>query len=155
GLLSPNKGLETVIRALPRVLEQHPKAVYLVVGATHPHLLARDGESYRDGLVELARSLGVDHALHFVNRFVDDGELADMLQGADIYATPYLNEQQITSGTLSYAIALGKPVVSTPYWHAAEALEGGVGALCAFRDSDAFAAEIVSLLSDPERRSAM
>jgi glycosyltransferase involved in cell wall biosynthesis len=155
GLLSPNKGLEVMIRGLPVILERHPDALYLVVGATHPHLVAREGEAYRDSLVELATSLGVANNLRFINRFVDDAELIDLLRAADIYVTPYLTEAQITSGTLSYAIALGKPVVSTPYWHAKEALANGVGVLCGFGDEKAFASEIIRLLSDNERREAM
>ena len=155
GLLSPNKGIETIIRGLPSVLARHPDAVYLIAGATHPHLVANQGEAYRESLIELARSLGVVEHLRFVNRFLGDEELVDLLQAADLYVTPYLTEAQITSGTLAYAIALGKPVVSTPYWHAKEALADGVGVLCAFNDTRAFAREITSLLSDPAKREAM
>jgi glycosyltransferase involved in cell wall biosynthesis len=155
GLLSPNKGLETIIRALPEILQRHPDTLYLIVGATHPHLVARDGEAYRESVVALAKSLGVDGSLRFINRFVDQEELVDLLQAADIYVTPYLTEAQIVSGTLSYAIALGKPVVSTPYWHAREALADGVGALCAVNDHRAFAHEITALLSDQIKREAM
>lgn len=152
GLLSPNKGIETVIRALPSVLRTTPNARYLIVGATHPHLVAREGETYRDSLVKLATSLGVESHLRFIDRFVDDTELADLLQAADVYVTPYLTEAQVTSGTLSFAVALGKPVVSTPYWHARELLADGVGALCPFGDSAAFAREIGALLEDDARR---
>ncbi len=155
GLLSPNKGIETIIRALPDVLRRHPDALYLVVGATHPHLVSRDGEAYREGLVSLATSLGVADNLAFINRFVGDAELVDLLQAADLYATPYLTETQVTSGTLSYAVALGKPVISTPYWHAAEALADGVGVLCGFGDSAAFGTAIESLLSSKTDRDAM
>jgi hypothetical protein len=155
GLLSPNKGLETIIRAMPEILARHPDALYLVVGATHPHLVAREGETYRESLVALATSLGVAGNLRFINRFVDDAELVDLLQAADLYVTPYLTEAQITSGTLSYAIALGKPVISTPYWHAREALADGVGMICGFGDSDAFARAITRLLSDQISREAM
>jgi glycosyltransferase involved in cell wall biosynthesis len=155
GLLSPNKGLETVIRGMPEILSRHPDALYLIVGATHPHLRAREGESYRNSIVELATSLGVADHLRFVNRFLDDAELVNLLQAADIYVTPYLTEAQVVSGTLSYAIALGKPVISTPYWHAREALADGVGILCPFGDSKAFAREISGLLSDQIKREAM
>ncbi len=155
GLLSPNKGLETIVRALPAILERHPDTVYLIAGATHPHLLARDGEAYREGLVELARSLGVAENLRFVNRYLGDEELVDLLQAADLYVTPYLTEAQITSGTLAYAIAVGKPVISTPYWHAKEALADGVGVICPFNDTRAFTREIIGLLSDDTRREAM
>lgn len=155
GLLSPNKGLETIIRALPAILDRHPDTVYLIAGATHPHLVAREGEAYREGLVELARSLGVAENLRFVNRFLGDEELVDLLQAADLYVTPYLTEAQITSGTLAYAIAVGKPVISTPYWHAREALADGVGVICPFNDTRAFTREIIALLSDNPRREAM
>ena len=155
GLLSPNKGLETIIRALPAVVARVPETVYLIVGATHPHLVAREGETYRQSLVDLARSLGVADNLRFINRFVDDDELVDLLQAADLYVTPYLTEAQITSGTLSYAVALGKPVVSTPYWHARELLADGVGVLCPFGDDKAFAREICALLEDDSRREAI
>ncbi len=155
GLLSPNKGIETIIRGLPAVLDRHPDAIYLIAGATHPHLVATAGETYRESLVELARSLGVEDHLRFVNRFLGDDELVDLLQAADLYVTPYLTEAQITSGTLAYAIALGKPVISTPYWHAKEALADGVGVLCPFGDTRAFAREITGLLSDQVKREAM
>ena len=155
GLLSPNKGIETIIRGLPSILDRHPDAVYLIAGATHPHLVAREGEAYRESLVELARSLGVHDRLRFVNRYLGDEELVDLLQAADLYVTPYLTEAQITSGTLAYAIALGKPVISTPYWHAKEALADGVGIICPFNDTRAFAHEITGLLSDPAKREAM
>jgi glycosyltransferase involved in cell wall biosynthesis len=155
GLLSQNKGLETIIRALPDVLQRHPDTLYLIVGATHPHLVAREGEAYRERIIDLARSLGVDTSLRFVDRFVADEELVDFLQAADLYVTPYLTEAQIVSGTLSYAIALGKPVISTPYWHAREALADGVGVICDFNDHNRFAREITALLSDQIRREAM
>jgi glycosyltransferase involved in cell wall biosynthesis len=155
GLLSTNKGLDTVVRALPEILKRHPDAVYVVAGATHPHVLARDGESYRQGLMALADSLNVSHALHFVNRYVDDAELTDLLQAADVYVTPYLSEAQITSGTLSYAIALGKPVVSTPYWHATEALADGVGVICPFNDAEAFGRELSDILGNDVRRQSL
>ena len=155
GLLSPNKGLETIIRGLPAILDRHLDAVYLIVGATHPHLVKHEGEAYRDGLIELARSLGVVDHLRFINRFVDDEELVDLLQAADLYVTPYLTEAQITSGTLAYAVALGKPVISTPYWHAKELLADGVGVICPFNDTRAFTSEIITLLADDTRRDAM
>ncbi|OYW43747.1 MAG: hypothetical protein B7Z38_00295 [Rhodobacterales bacterium 12-64-8] len=155
GLLSPNKGIETIIRALPAILVQHANATYVIVGATHPHLVRNEGERYRDSLIALATSLGVEGRLRFINRFVGDEELIDLLQAADLYVTPYLTEAQITSGTLTYAIAVGKPVISTPYWHAKEALADGVGVLCPFNDTRAFAHEIIDLLSNDTRREAM
>lgn len=155
GLLSPNKGIETLIRALPEIVSVHPDTLYVVLGATHPHLVAREGEAYRERLKALAAELGVQDAVRFVDGFIDQERLLDYLQSADVYVTPYLNETQITSGTLSYAVALGRPVVSTPYWHAAELLSDGLGVLVPFEDSEGFAREIVSLLDDPRRLADM
>jgi len=155
GLLSPNKGIETMIRAMPAIVAAHPESLYVVLGATHPHLVAREGEAYRDSLKALAQELGVAHAVRFIDGFLDQEALLDYLQAADIYVTPYLNETQITSGTLSYAVALGKPVVSTPYWHAAELLAGEVGVLVPFGDSRCFAEKIITLLDAPARLSEM
>jgi glycosyltransferase involved in cell wall biosynthesis len=155
GLLSPNKGIDTVIAALPQIVRAHPDTMYLIVGATHPHLIKNEGEAYRDRLTDMARRLGVENHIRFVNRFINDDDLVDILQATDVYVTPYLTETQITSGTLSYALALGKPVVSTPYWHAAEALAGGVGALCPFNDSEAFTLAINNLLTSDKARQSM
>jgi glycosyltransferase involved in cell wall biosynthesis len=155
GLLSPNKGIESAIRAMPRVVEARPETLYVIVGATHPHLVARQGESYRESLQSLATELGVSDNVRFVNTFLDTEELLDYLAAADLYVTPYLNKAQITSGTLSYAVALGKPVISTPYWHAEELLENGVGILTPFGDSDAIGVAAADLLSHPERRRAL
>ena len=155
GLLSPNKGIETMIRALPTIVAAHPESLYVVLGATHPHLVAREGEAYRESLKALAEELGVAHAVRFIDGFLDQEALLDYLQAADIYVTPYLNETQITSGTLSYAVALGKPVVSTPYWHAAELLADGVGTLVHFGDSKGFAAAITDLLDHPAHMAEM
>ncbi|TZG26222.1 glycosyltransferase family 4 protein [Sphingomonas montanisoli] len=155
GLLSPGKGIENMIRALPSLVETHPDLTYLVLGATHPHLIAHEGEAYRDSLKALGQELGVADHLMFRNQFVEQEELLDYIQAADIYVTPYLNEAQITSGTLSYAVALGKPVVSTPYWHATELLADGVGALVPFGDSEALAQEIAAMLDDSERLNAI
>ena len=155
GLLSPNKGIETMIRALPAIVAAHPESLYVVLGATHPHLVAREGEAYRDSLKALAEELGVAQAVRFIDGFLDQEALLDYLQAADVYVTPYLNETQITSGTLSYAVALGKPTVSTPYWHAAELLAGGVGVLVPFGDSRRFAEEIITLLDEPARMAEM
>lgn len=155
GLLSPNKGIETVIRAMPAIVARHPDALYVVLGATHPHLVAREGEAYRDGLAALAAELGVAANVRFIDGFLAQDVLLDYLAAADVYVTPYLNEAQITSGTLSYAVALGKPVVATPYWHAAELLADSVGVLVDFGDSAGFAAEIGDLLGDPGRLAAM
>ena len=155
GLLGPGKGLELMIDALPAIVRERPDARYVVLGATHPHLVAREGEAYREGLMARARRNGVEHAVHFINRYADFECLLDHLSAADIYVTPYGNEAQITSGTLSYAVALGLPVVSTPFWHAAELLADGVGALVPFGDADALAGEIASLLADDARRETM
>lgn len=152
GLLSPNKGIETMIRALPAIVAQHPNVLYVVLGATHPQLVARDGEAYRETLVRLAEDLGVERHVRFINEFTETGQLLDYLEAVDIYVTPYLNEAQITSGTLSYAVALGKPVVSAPYWHAVEVITSETGALAPFGDHAAFAHEISALLADDERR---
>ena len=155
GLLSPNKGIETMIRALPAIVAAHPQALYVVLGATHPHLVAHEGEAYREGLQALAAELGVSNAVRFIDGFLAQDELLDYLQSADIYVIPYLTETQITSGTLAYAVALGKPVVSTPFWHAAELLGDGTGVLVPFGESRRFAEEIITLLDDPARVEAV
>ncbi|MET0373140.1 MAG: glycosyltransferase family 4 protein, partial [Rhizorhabdus sp.] len=154
GLLSPNKGIETVIRALPAIAAAQPDVLYIVLGATHPNLVARDGEAYRDSLISLAAELGVERHVRFVDEYAETERLLDYLEAVDIYVTPYLNEAQITSGTLSYAVAMGKPVVSTPYWHAAELVTPEIGALAPFGDHAAFAREISALLADDDRREA-
>ncbi|GAA5483104.1 glycosyltransferase family 4 protein [Haloferula sargassicola] len=155
GLLSPNKGIESAIRALPEILGRHPDVIYLVVGATHPHILARDGEAYREELTALAESLGVANRVVFHNRFVNEEELKEFIGGADIYLTPYRDEQQITSGTLAYAFGAGKAVVSTSYWHAAELLANGSGKLVGFADPQGIADAVDDLLSHPTRMTAM
>lgn len=155
GLISPAKGIETVIRALPEVIKRFPEMVYIVLGATHPHLLREQGETYRLSLERLAMELGVRKNVIFYNRFVGIEELKDFLGVADIYITPYLNPDQITSGTLSYAFGCGKAVISTPYWHAEELLADGRGVLVPFRDSDAIAQALITLLMDDVRRHAM
>ena len=155
GLLSPNKGLENVIRALPAIAAVRPNVLYAVLGATHPHLIAHEGERYRDSLIELARDLGVEQHLQLIDEYVDTPRLVDYLQAADVYLTPYLNPAQITSGTLSYAAALGKPIVSTPYWHAEELLAGGAGRLVPFGDSEAISREVIQLLADPAASQAL
>jgi glycosyltransferase involved in cell wall biosynthesis len=152
GLLSANKGIETMVRALPRISAACPDALYVVLGATHPHVAARDGEAYREGLLELAFKAGVADRLRFVNAYVDADMLLAYLNAADVYVTPYANEAQITSGTLAYAVALGKPVISTPFWHAQELLAHDCGMLAPFNDSGAFAEAAIALLRDGERR---
>ena len=155
GLLSPGKGIETMIAAMPAIVARHPQALYLVLGATHPHHVDTNGENYRDALVRQAEELGVSDNVQFINRFAETDELLDFLTAADIYVTPYLNPAQVTSGTLSYAVGLGKPVVSTPYVHARELLDSGHGRLVDFGDSAGLATTIDALLSDPVSRLAL
>ncbi|HKB78239.1 MAG TPA: glycosyltransferase family 4 protein, partial [Thermoanaerobaculia bacterium] len=152
GLLSPDKGIEHVIDALPAILAHHPDALYIVLGATHPHIIERQGETYRLMLEDRAKRLGVDGNVIFHNRFVSQSELSEFLAAADIYITPYLNPEQITSGTLAYALGAGKAVISTPYPYAQELLADGRGILVPWKDSSAIATEIVGLLDDPEKR---
>lgn len=155
GLLSPGKGLETMIEALPAIAARHPDALYVIAGATHPHLLASEGERYRDRLTERAAMLGVEANLRWENRFLDQERLLDLIAAADLYVTPYPNLAQITSGTLAYAVALGKPVISTPYVHAAELIGPRNGVLVAPGDAGGFAGAIDTLLADEPRRLAM
>ncbi|HFE64087.1 MAG TPA: glycosyltransferase [Caldithrix sp.] len=155
GLLSPNKGIENVIRALPEIIREFPNLVYIVLGATHPNMIKHHGESYRLSLERLVRDLGLKKHVIFYNRFVDAEELKEFLGAADIYITPYLNKAQITSGTLAYSFGCGKAVVSTPYWHAEELLADGRGALVPFGDSQAIAQQIIRLLKDETIRHAM
>jgi glycosyltransferase involved in cell wall biosynthesis len=149
GLLGPNKGIETVLRALPAVIAMFPDLVYFVVGATHPTILRRHGEAYRTTLETEAERLGVREHVIFRDQFVTTEELCDYLQAADIFVSPYQNEAQVTSGALSYAMGAGAAVVSTPYWHAQELLAAGRGCLFPFGDSDALSRTLVSLLSCP------
>ena len=155
GLLSPNKGIDVMIDAMPSILKSRADAVYVVLGATHPNLVRREGEAYRESLVARARSLGVEKSVVFLDRFVDQATLLEYISMCDVYVTPYLNEAQMTSGTLAYSFGLGKPVVSTPYWHAQELLAGGRGIIVPFNDAAATGREIAALLSDDQRRRAM
>jgi glycosyltransferase involved in cell wall biosynthesis len=155
GLLSPNKGFESVIRALPRILSRHSNVVYLIAGATHPHVRAREGDRYRDQLQALAKELGVEQEVIFHNRFVSPQEMASLVGSADIYITPYCHEAQAVSGTLAYALGAGKAIISTPYWHAAELLDDGRGALVPFEDPGAIAATAIELLDNDAARQAM
>lgn len=152
GLLSPGKGLEYAIKALPKIVAKVPDVAYMVVGATHPNLIREDGEAYRESLQHMAEELGVSDNLIFYNRFVDIDELTEFIGAADIYITPYLNPAQITSGTLAYSFGSGKAVVSTPYWHAEELLSDGRGVLVPFRDSEAIAEAVTELLQDEPKR---
>ena len=155
GLLSPNKGIENVLRALPEVIKKFPNLVYIVLGATHPNLVRENGEAYRLSLERLAQDLGIKGHVSFYNRFVDLEQLKVFLGVCDIYITPYLNAAQATSGTLAYAFGSGKAVISTPYWHAQELLEGNRGVLVPFGDSAAMAEAIKRLLGDDVARNAM
>lgn len=152
GLLSPDKGIENVIAAMPAIVRECPNAVYIVVGATHPHIRAQRGEVYRESLESLAKELGVSDKVIFYNRFVDLGELTAFLDLADIYVTPYLKQEQITSGTLAYAMGSGKAIISTPYWYAEELLANNRGILVPCRSAQAIAEAAVSLLTDDARR---
>jgi glycosyltransferase involved in cell wall biosynthesis len=152
GLLSPGKGIEFMIDALPDIVGLHPDVLYYVVGATHPHCKAESGEDYRLSLHRRAKELGVGDNVVFHDRFLERDELLEIIRAADIYVTPYLNEAQVVSGTLAYAVGAGKVVVSTPYWHAQEMLAEGRGRLVPFRDSRALAQQINQLLDCPEER---
>ena len=155
GLLSPNKGIEHVLNALPHILAEFPDVVYIVLGATHPNELREQGEAYRLSLERLAKKNKVQKNVIFYNRFVGLEELKEFIGAADLYVTPYLNEAQVTSGTLAYTFGAGKAVISTPYWHAAELLADDRGVLVPFGDAGAIAREVVSLLRDEPRRHAM
>lgn len=155
GLLSPNKGIENVLLALPEIVKEFPDVVYIVLGATHPNLVRDQGESYRIGLERLAKEKGVDDHVIFFNRFVDLEELTEFISASDIYVTPYLNEQQSTSGTLAYSFGAGNAVVSTPYWHAAELLADGRGILVPFSDPGAIANAVKELLGNESLRHSM
>ena len=155
GLLSPNKGIEYALRAMPEIIREFPNVVYIVLGQTHPNLLRDEGELYRLGLERMAKDLGVQRNVVFFNRFVELGELMRFIGASDIYVTPYLTEAQITSGTLAYAFGAGNAVVSTPYWHAAELLADQRGKLVPFRDSPAIATAVIELLRDEPLRHAM
>lgn len=155
GLLSPQKGIENVLQALPDVLKEFPNLVYIVLGATHPNLIKNQGETYRMSLERMANQLGIKKNVIFYNRFVDIKELEAFIGMSDIYITTYINKAQITSGTLAYSFGCGKAVISTPYWHAEELLADGRGVLVPFGDSNAIVKELVSLLKDDNRRHAM
>jgi glycosyltransferase involved in cell wall biosynthesis len=155
GLLSPNKGIENVIRALPEILSRHSNVAYMVAGATHPHVLRREGEEYRTSLQALAREMGVEAQVIFHNRFVSPEEMVEFIGAADIYVTPYRHEAQVVSGTLAYALGAGKAIISTPYWHAIELLDDRRGALVPFQDSAAIAQKTIELLDTPAIRHAM
>src|ERR1043165_8856907 len=155
GLLSPNKGIEYALRALPDIIREFPNVVYIVLGQTHPNLLRHEGEAYRLSLERLAKYLSVQKHVVFFSRFVELEELMRFIGATDIYLTPYLTEAQITSGTLAYAFGAGNAVVSTPYWHASELLAGNRGKLTPFRNSKAISSAVRELLHDEPLRHAM
>jgi hypothetical protein len=155
GLLSPGKGIETVIDALPEIVKTHPDVIYMVVGATHPHHRADQGEDYRISLHLRVKTLGVEGHVVFYDKFVVDEELLDFIGAADIYVVPYLNEEQIISGTLAYALGMGKAVISTPFLHAQELLADGRGRLFPFRDHVQLASEVIDLLDHPDKLRAI
>jgi glycosyltransferase involved in cell wall biosynthesis len=155
GLLSPNKGIENVILALPDILSKHNNVMYIVAGATHPHVLRRDGDKYRATLQALAKEVGVEQQVIFYDRFVSPQEMAEFIGAADIYITPYRHEAQVVSGTLAYALGAGKAIISTPYWHAIELLDDRRGALVPFQNPAAIASKTIELLNTPAIRHAM
>src|SRR5438309_9105602 len=155
GLLSPSKGIEVMIDAMPLILERRADAVYVVLGATQPNLVRDQGEAYRESLMTRVRELGGENHVVFLDQFVDQATLLEFISMCDVYVTPYLNEAQMTSGPLAYSFGLGKPVVSTPYWHARELLADGRGVLVSFGDAMETGNEIAGLLTDSPRRQAM
>lgn len=150
GILSRNKGIETVLRALPKVIDKHPDVLYVVLGKTHPNVLRHSGEEYRNSLLLLTKKLNLSNHVVFINEFINQKELFKYLSASDIYITPYLNEAQITSGTLSYAIGVGSAVISTPFWHAIELLDDGRGMLFNFNDSEQLSHILMDLLDSPD-----
>ncbi len=150
GFIGRNKGIETVIKALPKVVAKHPDVIYIVIGKTHPNVLRHSGEEYRVFLLRMVKNLHLENNVIFLNEFINEQDLFKYLCACDIYVTPYLNEAQITSGTLSYAVGVGAAVVSTPYWHAAELLAEGRGVLFEFNNSDNLTSVIIDLLDNPE-----
>jgi glycosyltransferase involved in cell wall biosynthesis len=155
GLLSPNKGIENVIQALPQILSRHKNVMYIVAGATHPHVLRREGDKYRSSLQALAKEMGVASNVIFYDRFASPEEMAEFIGAADIYITPYRHEAQVVSGTLAYALGAGKAIISTPYWHAIELLDDRRGALVPFQNPGAIAHKTIELLDTPAIRHAM
>ena len=155
GLLSPNKGIENVIRALPMILDTHPDLVYIVSGATHPHIRRREGERYRESLQALAVECGVSSNVIFNNRFVSNEEMIEHVGAADIYITPYRQEAQVVSGTLAIALGAGKAIISTPYWHAKELLADSRGVIVPFDNPAAIGEAAIRLLGNDAERHAM
>jgi glycosyltransferase involved in cell wall biosynthesis len=155
GLLDRRKGINYGISAMRQVVERYPEALYLVVGETHPEVRKRQGEEYRNELCALVQELGLADHVRFINQYVSERELVGYLQASDIYLTPYLDRNQITSGTLAFAIGLGKAVISTPYLHATEALAEGRGLLAEFRSAESIAHCLLLMLDEPHERREM
>jgi len=155
GFVGRNKGIETVIKTLPKVVEKHPDVIYIVLGKTHPNVLRQSGEEYRIFLMRLVKNLNLEKHVIFLNNFVDEQHLFKYLYASDLYITPYLNEAQITSGTLSYAVGIGSAVISTPYWHASELLADGRGRLFDFNDVEGLTSLLLELLDNPEELDEM
>ncbi len=155
GLLSRGKGIEYAIEALPAIIEKEPRIVYYVLGVTHPEVKKTEGEAYRNMLMQKAKSLGLNGYVRFLNRFLSNPELINYLQAADVYVTPYLSPNQVSSGTLSYALGAGKAIVSTPYLHAKEALGEGRGVFCRFHDSASIAEKVTEIIGNPKLRKSL
>jgi len=155
GLVDPRKGIEYMIEAMPAIVAGHPAALYLVAGQTHPELRRHDGETYRNHLVATVERLGLENNVSFIDEYMAQRDIIELLLASDVYVTPYLDPRQITSGTLAYALGAGKAIVSTAYLHAREALAGDRGILVPFRDSGALADAVNSLLEHPDRKQAL
>ena len=155
GLVDPRKGLEYMIEAMPAILAGHPDALYVIAGQTHPDQQRRAGERYRDQLASAVERLGLQGRVSFLNEYMTQRDIVELLVATDVYVTPYLDPQQITSGTLAYALGAGKAIVSTAYLHAVEALDEGRGILVGFRDPGQLAEAVNSLLDDPERKGRL
>jgi glycosyltransferase involved in cell wall biosynthesis len=155
GLVDPRKGIEFMIEAMPAIVAGHPAALYLVAGQTHPELRRRDGEIYRNQLVATVKRLGLENNVSFIDEYMAQRDIIELLLASDVYVTPYLDPRQITSGTLAYALGAGKAIVSTPYLHATEALRDNRGILVPFRDSAGLAVAVNSLLEHPDRKQAL
>ena len=155
GLIGRNKGIETVLKALPSIIEKHPDVLYVIMGKTHPQVVRHAGEEYRECLIQLTQKLNITSHVQFIDEYVNEEQLVGSLLAADIYVTPYLNKAQITSGTLCYALGGGCAVLSTPYWHAAEILTDGRGQLFGFGDFTQLASQVNTLLDDPDQLQSM
>jgi glycosyltransferase involved in cell wall biosynthesis len=155
GLLSQNKGIESMLKALPDVVNQHPNLVYLILGATHPMVKKTQGEVYREYLQSMVTELGLENNVVFHNKFVEIGELCNYIMASDIYVSPYLSKEQIVSGTLTYALGMGKAIISTPYWYAQEMLADNRGLLVDFNDTNGFTKALLSLIENPKECKEM